>query len=262
VKGGSVLRNGGLGAVVHDGAVRISVDNTHCENGLLPEDPTFSVAIGAGPLIDNGFVAEVHRPEGYLGECFTPSGCDVAQPAPVLAALGAHFERLRGAQVSILQGNRVLIARSKPYAWPKDACAPIVPQTRMAECPHQRSIFALTTRQLESYAGAIEGMANQWKPCMVWASASAQFRATHPWPSFRDQFTAWTEAVSRIPRAGIFPTHVITASGARIPFRDTTLPERLDVRYVLGDVPLATATLVLTTTAYELTDLDLILVDA
>jgi hypothetical protein len=176
--------------------------------------------------------------------------------------LGEHFERLTGANVSVVGEDRVLQVTSKAYAWPKDTCTPVTPQTRMADCPPQRSIFTLTTSRVEWYAGQFLAMADQWKPCMVWASTSTTYRWAHPWPRFRDQFTVWLEATSRLPTENTSPRPTITTSSERVAFRGTTLPMRIDIVYLVGNVGVASATLVHTDTAYELTGLVLITVTA
>jgi hypothetical protein len=257
VRGGTVQRFGNLGGWVEQGAVRISVGNGHCFNAFEPQELTFGVSIATGPVIDDALYNEVSGTEGIALECFRAEGCDRPQPPSVVAELGKHFERLTGPQVHTVDGVPVILARSHAYSWPRDTCAPELTQTRLDTCPDQRSILALTTGQLEWYPAQVLTMANQWKPCMVWASGSEAFRSEHPWPTFRDDFTHWLEAVSRVPVVAPERLRVTWSSTERFPLKRTTLPERFEVEYTKGPRTIARASFAHDSDRYELTGLEL-----
>jgi hypothetical protein len=241
------------GQAVEDGAIRISVDNTHCANALLPESPTFTVMVATGPVIDEDLIAQLRLP---LSECFRPEGCDQPQPKAVLTQLGEHFENLQGPQVRTVAGDRLMVAQSVPYTWPQGACLSANPQTGLADCPPQEPLFVVDLRRLDWIAARFEGLSNQWKPCVIWASGSEGFRATNPWPGFRDRFTDWLDSFSDSP-AGLTTNRVVSKSEEVFAFKDVLLPERFTVEYLRNDLTIAIATFAHATGCYELDELEL-----
>lgn len=250
-----------MGQSVHQGMASIDVANIHCHNAFAQEPPGFAVTVATAPVLNSSFISEaVHSAR----ECLPPgSNCDASQPASVLAALGPHFERLTGDQVTTFEGANVIIVRSGSYQWPAGNCLRGHSQTHIPTCPPQRSIFPIESRRPEWFASRIAAVGNEWKPCLVWASASKEFQAANPWPAFRDRFTVWLDGMGR--SKGDFPEgHLLSSSTESFPYKDSMLPQEFSLELVRGGTRVATASFLhipgptgeLGT--YELTTLELI----
>jgi hypothetical protein len=226
--------SGGPTYPVTEGTIRATINNQHCENGLAEAPESFTVIAGVAPAVDPAFFALV---TGYEPECPRGPCKHLEQPGPVLSVLGRRFERLTGSQVMPWHGANVAVGHSPTYSFPAGGCRHLHPQLAIPTCPPQQPLFLVQARDLKYVAGKLAGVANEWKPCLAWASASAGFRATHPWPAFRDEFGRWLDRMGRLPD---FVTSEQSAeSSGTFPYRGTPLPERFSAEYRKGALVVA-----------------------
>jgi hypothetical protein len=179
---------------IQDGQLSFAATNGDC---VLPPGSSRSTSFDATVRVRPSYPREA-----VFGGTNPPP---LAQPPAVQAILGPAFERLGGAQVTVVNGVRTLVATAT-LEWPADSCLSLLLNNDLfmpAECAttdtRGHPLPPVQADDPSELLDALMPAIAQVRLCEIWQQWLAPaFRAAHPWPGFRDGTKAWIDSLGSL----------------------------------------------------------------